>query len=62
MFQWAQQAKDDSDAAEDSSDEDAIGALLKSNTSVFGSRTQQLRQGTLDFKKVKNANQGNAHQ
>ena len=40
MFQWAQQAKDDSDAAEDSSDEDAIGTLLKSNTSVFGSRTQ----------------------
>ena len=64
MFQWAntQQARgDESDAAEASSDEDAIGNLLKSNTSVLGSRTQQLRPGTLDFKKVKNAG-NNAHQ
>lgn len=52
MFQWAK-LKEERSEDEDS---DPIGDLLKSNTSVFGKRTEMLRQNHIDFKKLKNAN------
>lgn len=52
MFQWA---KPKEERSEDE-DSDPIGDLLKSNTSVFGKRTEMLRQNHIDFKKLKNAN------
>lgn len=53
MFQWA---KTQEATSENEDDSDPIGDLLKSNTSVYGKRTDMLRQSHLDFKKLKNAN------
>ena len=58
MFQWAKPQE----ATSDNEDSDPIGDLLKSNTSVFGKRTEMLRQNNIDFKKLKNANQQHYHQ
>jgi len=66
MFNWAQpqskgvESDEDAGGAEDS-DSDPIANLLKSNTSVFQNRKQVLKQNTLDFHKVKNANTGHYH-
>ena len=54
MFQWAKINKEEE--SDNNDDSDPIGDLLKSNTSVFGQKTDMLRQGSLDFKKLKNAN------
>lgn len=60
MFQWAKTQEEAS--SDENEDSDPIGDLLKSNTSVFGKKTEMLRQSNLDFKKLKNANQQNYHQ
>jgi hypothetical protein len=39
MFSWAKQAENEVVSDNDAEDSDPIGDLLKSNTSVFGSRT-----------------------
>ena len=59
MFQWAQHKPQEASEQEDS---DPIGDLLKTNTSVYGSKNTMLKQNHLDFKKLKNANTGHYHQ
>ncbi len=61
MFQWAHQ-KPQCQVESEQEDSDPIGELLKTNTSVYGSKNTMLKQNYLDFKKLKNANTGHYHQ
>ena len=51
----------DSDDEDDDSD-DPIGRLLKSNTAIFGRSEDLLKNGTLQYNKLRNANAASQHQ